>query len=48
MNFVKIIVTLPIIALTFAIVVKKFYPAKTWRQILFPLMNNEQGTRINL
>lgn len=41
MNFVKIIVTLPIIALTFAIVVKKFYPSKTWRQILFPLMNNE-------
>lgn len=41
MNLVEAILLVLMIALTFAIVAKKFYPAKTWRQILFPMLNKE-------
>ena len=41
MNLLKVILTTLIIASAFAIVLKKFYPAKTWQQILFPMLNKE-------
>lgn len=41
MNLVEVILLVLMVALTVAIVAKKFYPAKSWRQILFPMMNKE-------
>lgn len=41
MNLVEAISLVLMLVLATAIFVKKFYPAKTWRQILFPMMNKE-------
>lgn len=41
MNLVEAILLVLMLVSTTAIFVKKFYPAKTWRQILFPMMNKE-------
>lgn len=41
MNLVKALFLVFMIASATAIVVKKFYPDKSWRQILFPMMNKE-------
>lgn len=41
MNLVKAILLVLMLVSVTAIFVKKFYPAKTWRQILFPMMNKE-------
>lgn len=41
MNLVKAILFVLMLVSATAIFVKKFYPAKTWRQILFPMLNKE-------
>lgn len=41
MNLVKALLLVLMLVSATAIFVKKFYPAKTWRQILFPMMNKE-------
>lgn len=41
MNLVKALLLVLMLVSATAIFVKKFYPAKTWQQILFPMMNKE-------
>lgn len=41
MNLFKALFLVFMIVSAMAIFVKKFYPAKSWRQILFPMMNKE-------